>query len=320
MGSRLSVVAVAWLVGGCGQPRPATPEALVGPRVRVLGIAQDGGLPHAACTCEHCAAARLDPRRASPVASLAVVGHDRVWLVDASPDLPAQLDLLADVRSAPVGRVDRHPLDGVLLTHGHMGHYLGLAYLGYEAVAAEGIDVWGSPRMAELLREHAPWEQLVRQRDIVVHEALVDQPVVLDAAAGIEAVALLVPHRGEYTDTYAWRISGPRKTVLYLPDTDPWARWTQSLDDVLVGVDLLLVDGTFYSSEELPGRDVSEIGHPLIVDTMDRLQPWVSAGKLAVWFVHLNHSNPVLDPSGAERAAVEARGFRVAAVGDELEL
>ena len=136
----------------------------------------------------------------------------------------------------------------------------------------------------------------------------------------IEAVPIAVPHRAEYTDTYAWKISGPRATVLYVPDTDPWARWTRSLDEVLAGVDLLLVDGTFHSMDELPDRDITEIGHPLVVDTMDRLQARVSAGELEVWFVHLNHSNPVLEPEGAERAALEARGFRVAGVGDELGL
>jgi pyrroloquinoline quinone biosynthesis protein B len=293
---------------------------VAGSRVRVLGIAQDGGLPHAACSCDRCEAARRDTRRASPVASLAIIAEGHAWLIDASPDLPAQLDMLADVRSASPGKVDRRPIDGVLLTHAHMGHYLGLAWLGYEAVAAEQVDVWASPSMATFLSTHAPWEQLVRRRDIVVHEASEGRTIVLDATADIEAMPLAVPHRAEYTDTFGWRITGPRATVLYVPDTDPWAKWTRPLDDVLDDVDLLLIDGTFHSASELPGRDVAEIGHPLIVDTMDRLQAKVDAGELEVWFVHLNHSNPVLDPAAPERRELERRGFRVADVGDEFPL
>jgi pyrroloquinoline quinone biosynthesis protein B len=291
-----------------------------GSRVRVLGIAQDGGLPHAACTCDRCEAARRDPGRASPVASLAIITADHTWLIDASPNLPAQLDALADVRSAPTAAVDRRPIDGVLLTHAHMGHYLGLAWLGYEAVAAEQVDVWASASMAEFLRTHAPWEQLVRQRNIVVHEASGEQTIVLDAQARVEATPFVVPHRAEYTDTFGWRVAGPGATVVYVPDTDPWAKWSRPIDEVLAGVDLLLIDGTFHSATELPGRDVAAIGHPLIVDTMDRLQAKVDSGELEVWFVHLNHSNPVLDPAAPERLELERRGFRVARVGDEFPL
>src|SRR5690606_37452473 len=122
------------------QPTPAAApgsQTVDGPRLRILGIAQDGGLPHTACDCPRCHAARQDPRRASPVASVALIGTTpgQVWLVDTTPDLPQQLDMLADVRAREPGRVDRSPLAGVLLTHAHMGHYLGVAQLGYEAVS-----------------------------------------------------------------------------------------------------------------------------------------------------------------------------------------
>jgi pyrroloquinoline quinone biosynthesis protein B len=90
--------------------------------------------------------------------------------------------------------------------------------------------------------------------------------------------------------------------------------------DLLESVDVALIDGTFYSGDELPGRDLSKIGHPLVVDTMDLLQERVSAGKLEVWFTHLNHSNPALTPGSAALKALEARGFRVAYAGLELRL
>src|SRR5690606_28327044 len=122
------------------EPTPAPEpdsQAVDGPRLRILGIAQDGGLPHTACDCPRCDGAPPAPRRASPGASVALVGTTpgQGWLVDATPDLPQQLDMLDDVRAREPGRVDRSPLAGVLLTHAHMGHYLGLAQLGYEAVS-----------------------------------------------------------------------------------------------------------------------------------------------------------------------------------------
>jgi pyrroloquinoline quinone biosynthesis protein B len=299
------------------EPAPAS-EPTNGARLRILGIAQDGGLPHAACDCERCEAARRDPARASSVASVAVITAERgVWIVDATPDLPRQLDLLADVRTPELGRVDRSPLSGFLLTHAHMGHYLGLAHLGYEAISAEPTPVHASARMVEFLSGNAPWDQLVRLGQITPHVATPGQ--VIELGGGLRAEPLSVPHRGEYTDTLAWYLSGPNKRALYIPDSDPWAKWTTPIDTVLADVDLLLLDGTFYSADELPGRDVSEIGHPLMTDSMDRLEGHVGTG-LQVWFIHLNHSNPTLDPDSAQRRALEARGFSIAQVGAEFAL
>lgn len=292
-------------------------EASGGAELRVLGTAQDGGLPHVACTCQHCEAARRDPARARRVASLALVTSDGVRLVDATPDLPEQLDALADVRDVVPGRVDRTPVDGVLLTHAHVGHYLGLAWLGFEAVAAEGVPVHASARMSEFLRTNGPWSQLVAQRDIVL-EVLV--PGRAMKFGEVEVVPIVVPHRDEFSDTLGFRFVGPRSTVLYVPDTEPWAKWPQPIEDELVGVDVALLDGSFYSAGELPDRPVETIGHPLMIDTMDRLEPLVRAGTLRVWFTHLNHSNPALDPSSAERKAIERRGFAVLSDGARLPL
>jgi pyrroloquinoline quinone biosynthesis protein B len=198
-----------------------------------------------------------------------------------------------------------------------MGHYLGLAFLGFEAVSAEAVPVHASARMVEFLRGNAPWDQLVEFENIAAKVA--EPGLAFELAPGLKAEALLVPHRGEYTDTFAWYLEGERARVLYLPDTDPWSKWDRDLDEVLAGVDLLLVDGTFYSGEELPGRDLSAIGHPLMVDTMDVMQARVDAG-LELRFVHLNHSNPALTASSPARVELEGRGFRVAVVGEEFPL
>jgi pyrroloquinoline quinone biosynthesis protein B len=300
----------------------ASESPVTGPRVRVLGIAQDGGLPHAACRCDRCEAARHDPSRASGVASLGIIdptqGEGGVFLVDATPDIISQLTLLADVRDAPLGRVDRTPIDGVLLTHAHMGHYLGLAHLGFEAVSVKGLPVWASQTMVAFLGDNAPWEQLVTTGGIVPKAVAPGQPWPLTERITVQALS--VPHRAEYTDTLGYRITGPNQTLLYIPDCSPWHAWETPLEEALTGVDVALLDATFYSGDELPGRDLSKIGHPLVVDTMDRLQSRVDAGTLEVWFIHLNHSNPALDPQSAAHAEVTRRGFGVAHAGLELLL
>jgi pyrroloquinoline quinone biosynthesis protein B len=318
-------VVVVFALGCGGAPEaPAAGSGAAGPFIRMLGTAQDGGLPHAACSCDRCAAARRDPALARRVASLAVVlpASGRVFLIDATPDLPAQLEALADVREPPAGRVDRAPVDGVLLTHAHMGHYLGLAWFGYEAVNTRGLPVWCTPRMAAFLRGNGPWSLLVSRGNVELRE--LDPAAGADGSVelgdGVTVRAVPAPHRDEYTDTVGFLVRGPWTAVFYVPDTDSWTAWGERLDEVLAEVDVALVDGTFYSRDELPDREVSEIGHPLITDSLERFGEAVRGGRLRVLFTHLNHSNPALDPDGPERRAIERAGFRVLEDGEEIPL
>ncbi len=328
----LLLAAFAGCAGREPQPSAAAPEparARSGPYVRALGIAQDGGVPQAGCSEERCEAARRDPKLAHRVASLAVVLPEsgRVYLVDATPDLPAQLAALADVTA---DRPDRDPLDGVLLTHAHMGHYLGLAFFGFEAVNTRDLAVWCTPRMAAFLRENGPWGQLVELGNVELRETAPGAHGRPAEAAnpgerialgdGVTAEAIAVPHRDEYSDTVAWKLRGPRRTLLYVPDIDGWEEWGSALEPAFAGVDVALVDGTFYSDDELPGRDVSKIGHPRITESVERFGPAVRAGELEVVFTHLNHSNPALDLGSTARRDLETAGFRVLAEGEEIDL
>ncbi len=301
---------------------PSTAAFGADPRVVVLGTAQDGGMPQTGCEHPLCAAARKDSKLARHVASLAihVPANGHTYLVDATPDLPAQIEQVHGFRPFPAGRTDRAPFDGVLLTHAHIGHYLGLAHFGFESLNTKDLPVHVSPRMAEYLRTNGPWSQLVRLANIKLE---VFQPGEwFSLGDGISVKPFAVPHRDEYSDTMAFLIRGPKKTLLYVPDTDTWKTWTRPLPQVIEEekVDYALLDATFYSPDELPDRDVSKIRHPLVTDSMDLLEPLVKAGKVKVWFTHLNHSNPALDPNGEARKAIEARGFRVLAEGEELGL
>jgi len=316
----LPLILLISLSGGAASP--AAPPASGGPRIVVLGTVQDGGMPQTGCDCVHCSAARKNPGLARHVASLAIhhpaTGH--VYLVDATPDLPAQIETIHTFRRHPEGKTDRAPVDGVLLTHAHIGHYLGLAHFGFESLNTKEIPAWVSPRMAEYLRTNGPWSQLVRLQNIVLREFQPGTPFALEE--GISVTPIQVPHRDEYTDTMAFVIRGPRESVLYVPDTDSWSAWPKPVLQVLAEekITIALVDATFYSPDELPDRDVTKIKHPLITDSMDLFEPLVKAGKLRVYFTHLNHSNPALDKEGPARKAIEARGFRVLDEREELGL
>jgi pyrroloquinoline quinone biosynthesis protein B len=314
-----SLLCLALLLAACA-PSEDVPEAPVGPYVLVLGTVQDGGLPHAACSGSNCMAARQDPKRRRLIASLAIVLpiSKKVYLIDASPDIRAQLDHIAAIREGVVGRVDRAPVDGVFLTHAHMGHYLGLAFFGFEAVHTDQLPIYSTDQMGRYLLENGPWSQLAAFQNIQLNTMSPGDPVGLGEGVRVSAVA--VPHRDEYTDTVGFLIEGPERSILYVPDTDSWQAWDPALTERLAGVDLALLDGSFYSTAELPGRSVDEIGHPLISDSMDLLEGLVASGEVEILFTHLNHSNPALDPESAEHEEVVRRGFAVLADGQRLAL
>ncbi len=312
----------------CGAPAPEPAEAATpepeqseeqmpdGPFLEILGVAQDAGVPQAACASANCEAARRDPRLRRYATSLVLVtASGETHLFEATPDLRPQLDRVIELGRAR-GRPDRGRklLDGIFLTHAHMGHYTGLLHLGFEAAHSQDVPVFASDKMVAFLRANQPWRQLIDLGNIV------PRAVPLGGAArladGLEARALQVPHRDELSDTVAWRIEGPNRTVLFMPDCDPWPRWPDrgfELAPMLEGVDVFLVDATFYSGDELPGRDLSKIGHPLVRDSLELFGDDVRRGKLEVVFIHFNHSNPLLTPESPESEAVRDAGFEIAA-------
>jgi pyrroloquinoline quinone biosynthesis protein B len=264
-------------------PAPTAPYAIV------LGIAQDGGYPQAGCNRPDCIAAWRNPRLRQRVASLAIVdpqSHQR-WIIDATPDFPSQLRTIDE--AAPRAN-DAPLLDGILLTHAHIGHYLGLAQLGREVLGARSIRTYAMPRMRAFLEHNGPWDQLVKLHNIELMP--IEEGVAIPLNERITITPLRVPHRDEYSETVGFVIRGPSRSILWLPDIDKWEKWTTTLESVLARVDVAYLDGTFYDASELPGRDLREIPHPLMTETLSRLAASPMLAK--VRFIHLNQSNPLL--------------------------
>lgn len=274
----------------------------------LLGIAQDAGVPQIGCDCPACAAARADPGLGQRPVSVGLIDTEAraSWIIDATPDLGAQYDALRAL--AP-----ECPLRGILLTHIHMGHYLGLAQLGKEALNARGLPVFCSPRAAVFLQSNGPWSQLVENGNIGLQPWAPGARLALSPALAVTPVP--VPHRAEYSDTAAFSIAGPRQMVFYCPDIDRWEAWDRDIREVVDAHNVALLDATFFSGAELPGRDMSKIPHPLVTDTVARLR----GTPAEVAFIHLNHSNPLLRDT-PERAWLREQGFGVGAQGQRWEL
>jgi pyrroloquinoline quinone biosynthesis protein B len=300
-----ALFALAFTAASCRTNRADRVEE---PFVVVLGIAQDAGAPQTGCAKACCAERWRDPAKRLHAACLAIVdpASGERWLIDATPDLREQVHRLDEL--APVASPGR--IDGILLTHAHIGHYLGLAQLGREVQGAHGVPVYAMPRMAAFLQGNGPWSQLVEQRNIDLRRLEAGRATHLNER--IEVTPFLVPHRDEFSETVGYRMRVGELRVAWLPDIDKWEAWERPLEDLLAEVDLAFVDGTFFDGGELPGRDLREIPHPFITETIARLAKQPKSVRAKVRFVHMNHSNPALDPRSEASRAIERAGFGVA--------
>ena len=294
----------------------------------VLGIAQDAGVPQAGCRCARCQAAGQDPSLVRRASALAI--HDpqtaQRWMVDATPDFRAQLAMMD--AQWPVD--DRAPgLAGILLTHAHFGHYPGLLQLGPEVMHAKQVPVYVMPRMAEFLRKNEPWASLVEEGNINLQMMQAGRPIRLSES--LQVTPFPVPHRTQLSETVGFIFEGPNQRVGYIPDIDRWKDWTAEtydpsatesaagpsrLLDFLSQVDLAYLDASFYNGQELPHRNMDEISHPTVEDTLEELRSAPSSTRSKVRLIHLNHSNPLLDPGGAACKHIESMHVQVACEGE----
>lgn len=263
-------------------------------QVVVLGTVQDGGLPHPGCRCSRCEAARqthVQPRYRSCLGIVSSTG--RTFLLDATPDIPHQLHLLKE--KAGQHSVGEHPVDGILLTHAHAGHYMGLWYLGTEAMNASGQPVFCTQSMREFLTSNQPWRGMISGGQISIRQLNPGSAVRLDELT--EAEAIQVPHRNEHSDTICYLITSGKRAILYLPDLDTWDGFYRDFNHACARVDHVFVDGTFCTTEELArhtGRELEHVPHPPVAETVrliweGRLRPQGTKMHL----IHLNHTNPL---------------------------
>ena len=276
----------------------------------VLGTSQDAGTPQIGRNTDP---AWRDPKQRAWAASLALIDHEsgRRYLFDATPNLTDQLhwlDMHHPSRAPGIG------IDGIFLTHAHMGHYTGLMFLGREAANTRSVPVYAMPRMARFLRDNGPWSQLVTLDNIALRPLTADMATQLPG--NISVTPWLVPHRDEFSETVGFVIAGAGRRALYLPDLDSWEKWDKRLEDVLADVDVAYVDATFFDDNELgdPAR-MKSVPHPRVADTAARLRlrPDLAA---KVRFIHLNHSNPARFAGSKQRRAIERDGLGFARLGE----
>jgi pyrroloquinoline quinone biosynthesis protein B len=276
------------------------------PYIVVLGIAQDAGYPQIACQKVCCQRVYDNPTNKRLVSSIALVDpiSNESWVFDATPDFTEQTKIL----SKHLKEAKQLP-QGIFLTHGHIGHYPGLMYLGREALNAEKMPVYAMPRMFSYLTNNGPWSQLVDLNNIELKPIYKDSTIVLNER--ISVTPILVPHRDEFTETVGYLIKNKTKQALFIPDIDKWSKWDRNIVNYIKEVDIALLDATFFRNGEI-NRDMNEVPHPFAEESMQLFENLSDKDKRKVYFIHFNHTNPLLiDGSDAQKGVIN-KGFNIA--------
>lgn len=279
--------------------------------VLVLGIAQDAGYPQLGCDKECCTAYWKGKEKKKHIVSLALFDTQtgQYFLFEATPDITAQIQMVQPY----LAQGTRYIPDGIFLTHAHIGHYTGLMQLGREAMGARNADVWAMPKMKAYLENNGPWSQLVSLKNIHLRNLQADSTIKLTAALSV--TPFKVPHRDEYSETVGFIIQSEKKRLLFIPDIDKWEKWDRSILNEIRKADQVLIDGTFYNGTELPGRDIREVPHPFVSESMALFDELNTTERSKIMFIHFNHTNPLLRHQSAEKTKVKAAGYKVAEEG-----
>ena len=284
------------------------------PYLYIIGVAQDAGYPQAGCYSPHCLPGWQDDSFKRSATSIALIdpASSRKYLFEATPDLPDQLYEL-EVEAPD----ELFTLAGVFLTHAHIGHYTGLMFFGHEAMGTSAIPVFAMPRFKSFLETNGPWSQLVELNNIELTPLENQREQRLGT---ITVIPFTVPHRDEYSETVGYRILGPNKSAIFIPDINKWSIWDTDITELIKEVDYALLDATFYKDGELGNRDMSQIPHPFVTESMALFGNFTPEQRNKVWFIHFNHTNPLLNEESEQAQFVRSEGFNVAREGIRLPL
>jgi pyrroloquinoline quinone biosynthesis protein B len=294
-----------------GAPEPVTATSLV-----ILGTLQDAGSPQAGCKKACCKKLFMQPDKDRMVVSLGLIDpvNLKKYIVEATPDFTRQTKNLKNFSAFNT----RETPDGIFITHAHIGHYTGLMYLGKEAMNADTVPVYTMPRMKNFLEQNGPWSQLVKNKNIALQQMHDQQEIQL--TNNLKVIPFTVPHRDECSETVGYRICGPNKKALFIPDIDKWQKWNTNITEAIANADYAFIDATFFDAAEINNRDISTIPHPFIIESMKLFKDLPPAEKKKIYFIHFNHTNPVINKKSKQYRLVVQNGFNIAALNTVFPL
>ena len=280
--------------------------------ITVLGNVQDAGYPHIGCE-KNCCNKNFNSSAVNFVTSLGVTDlvDNKSFLFEATPDISKQLKFLNNNYSSST------IVDGVFITHAHIGHYTGLMYFGREALGAHKVPVYVMPKMKQFLESNSPWNQLIDLDNVQLREIFKNKKITI--SKNLIIVPFTVPHRDEFSETVGYKIIGPNKSALFIPDINKWSLWDKDIVAEVKDVDYAFLDATFFKDGEV-NRSMDEIPHPFIVETINLFKNESIQVKNKIHFIHFNHTNISLQYKNPVIDSIRKLGYNFARFGDQLSL
>jgi len=273
---------------------------------------QDAGYPHIGCE-KFCCNKNFNSKAVNFVTSLGVTDlvDNKSYLLEATPDISMQLKFLKiKNNSSPI-------IDGVFITHAHIGHYTGLMYFGREALGAYKVPVYVMPKMKIFLESNSPWNQLIDLKNIHLTEIFNNEKISI--SNNLKIVPFTVPHRDEFSETVGYKIMGPNKSALFIPDINKWNLWNKDIINEVKDVDYAFLDATFFKDGEVD-RSMDEIPHPFMEETLNLFKNEPKGVKNKIYFIHFNHTNISLQENNSAIDSITKLGYNFARFGDQLSL
>lgn len=293
-------------------------------KILILGSAAGGGLPQWNCGCPNCVKARAGEIPSRSQSSIAVSANGTDWaIINASPDVRYQIAACPALH--PTGpRIS--PICSVFVTNGDIDHIAGLLTLRER----QPFTLFATSEIANVLAENRIFDAVNRE---VVDRKNVTLGAPFELAPGVMAKPFSVPGKvplfmeGETVDTelegeqtIGVALSAGGATAYYIPGC---AKLTPALEDRLRGAEMVIFDGTVWLNDEMARRGVGQktgarMGHMSMTGDHGSIAAFAPLDVKRRVFVHMNNTNPVLDPSTPERAEVEAAGWIIAEDGMAL--
>ena len=280
--------------------------------ITVLGNVQDAGYPHIGCE-KFCCNENFNSATVNFVTSLGITDlvDKKSFLLEATPDISMQLKFLKKKYNSST------IIDGVFITHAHIGHYTGLMYFGREALGAYKVPVYVMPKMKLFLESNSPWNQLIDLNNIQLRGIFHNKNI--NISNNLEIVPFTVPHRDEFSETVGYKIIGPNKSALFVPDINKWNLWDKDIVEEVKDVDYAFLDATFFKDGEV-NRSMEEIPHPFVVETLNLFKNESDELKNKIYFIHFNHTNISLQDKNPVIDSISKLGYNFTRFGDQLSL